>query len=43
MLYLIASDVIFRKVSKAPIQQRVGLGLPPMKVEGPFPSPYLYL
>ena len=43
LLYLLASDVIFRNVSKALIQQRASLGLPPMRFEGPFPSPYLYL
>lgn len=43
LLYLLASDVIFRNVSKALTQQRVTLGLPPSKFEGPFPSPYLYL
>ena len=43
VLQLLASDVIFRKVSKALTQQRANLGLPPMKFEGPFPSPYLYL
>lgn len=43
LLYSLASDVIFRKVSKALTRQRASLGLPPMKFEGPFPSPYLYL
>lgn len=43
LLYLLASDVIFRNVSKALTQQRATLGLPPSKFEGPFPSPYLYL
>jgi MGT family glycosyltransferase len=43
LLYLLASDVIFRNVSKALSQQRATLGLPPSKFEGPFPSPYLYL
>ena len=43
LLYLLASDVIFRVVSKALTQQRTSLGLPPSKFEGPFPSPYLYL
>jgi UDP:flavonoid glycosyltransferase YjiC (YdhE family) len=43
LLYLLASEVVFRKVSKAITQQRLNLGLPPSKFEGPFPSPYLYL
>jgi UDP:flavonoid glycosyltransferase YjiC (YdhE family) len=43
LLYLLASEVVFRKVSKAVTQQRVSLGLPPSKFECPFPSPYLYL
>jgi MGT family glycosyltransferase len=43
MLYALASDVIFREVSKALAQQRTTLGLPPSKFAGPFPSPYLYL
>ena len=43
LLYSLASDVIFREVSKALTQQRTALGLPPSKFEGPFPSPYLYL
>jgi UDP:flavonoid glycosyltransferase YjiC (YdhE family) len=43
LLYSLASDVIFRNVSKALTQQRAILGLPPSKFEGPFPSPYLYL
>ncbi|MDQ3861907.1 MAG: glycosyltransferase [Actinomycetota bacterium] len=43
LLYLLASDVIFREVSKAITQQRTSLGLPPSKFEGPLSSPYLYL
>jgi hypothetical protein len=43
LLHLLASNVIFRRVSKALAHQRVSLGLPPSKFEGPFPSPYLYL
>jgi len=43
LLHFFASNVIFRKVSKALAHQRTSLGLPPSKFEGPFPSPYLYL
>lgn len=43
LLHRLASDAIFRNVSKALTRQRVSLGLPPMKFDGPFPSPYLYL
>jgi len=43
LLHFLASNVIFRQVSKALAHQRISLGLPPSKFEGPFPSPYLYL